>query len=83
MGHITFQVKSGSSLKKLNFKTKGGTTNVINLATQNDDANEGAPEELYLKSRSTKIKLTKGKPVYIHFGFVAAKSFQMSMKKTS
>lgn len=83
MGHITFQVKSGSSLKRLSVKTKGGTATTLNLATQNDDAEEGAPEELYLKSRSTKIKMTKGKPVYIHYGFLAAKSFQMSIKKSS
>jgi hypothetical protein len=83
MGHITFQVKNSSSLKRLSLKTKGGTTVTLNLATQNDGADEGAPEELYLKSRSTKIKLSKGKSAYIHFGFVAAKSFQMSIRKGS
>ena len=83
MGHITFQVENGSSLKRLSVKTKGGTTNTLNLATQNDSADEGAPEELYLKSRSTRIKLTKGKTVYIHYGFLVAKSFQMFIDKVS
>jgi hypothetical protein len=83
MGHITFQVKNGSSLKRLSVKTNGGTTSTLNLATKNDAADEGSPAELYLKSRSTKIKLTKGKSYYIHYGFVAAKTFQVSIKKSS
>ena len=81
LGSVIFQKADGKQLKNISVKTDGGKTDMINPATRNDAVDEDEPAELYLKTRSAKMKLTKGEALYIYFNFVGADSVNMKIKK--
>ena len=79
LGSVIFQKEDGKKMKNISIKTDGGKTDMINLATRDDSDDD--PAELYLKTRSTKLKIKKGEPVYLYFNFVGADSVKMKIKK--
>ena len=58
LGSVIFQKEDGKKLKNVSIKTEGGKTDMNNLATRDDSDDD--PAELYLKTRTIKMKLTKG-----------------------
>ena len=83
LGSVIFQKEVGKKLKSISIKTNGGKANMINLATRDDSADEDRQADLYLKTRAVKMKLTKGKAVYMYFNFVGAESGKRRIKKVA
>ena len=71
-----------NELDILDVKTQGGTADYLDIATKDDDPEEEIPEELYLKTRTATIKLTKGRAVFINYDFPGGDSFRVSIKKS-
>ena len=82
-GHLRLNVKDNKNgLDWLKVKTQGGSTDALEIATEDDDPDEEEPAELHLRSRYAKISLNKGEPIFLHYYFTGGVSFKLNIKKS-